>query len=68
MSAHECQFVRGVLFAPSSSSHVVPLLSKMFTKLMGHTLNLANTFLYLAYGTNANGHMSAISFGLLFEK
>jgi hypothetical protein len=65
-STHECQFVRGVLFAPSSSSHVVPLLQDVYQADGAHS-QFGKYILYLAYGTNANGHMSAISFGLLFE-
>ena len=65
-STRECQFVRGVLFAPSSSSHVIPLLQDVYQADGAHS-QFGKYILYLAYGTNANGHMSAISFGLLFE-
>jgi hypothetical protein len=65
-STRECQFVRGVLFAPSSSSHVIPLLQDVYQADGAHS-QFGKYILYLAYGTNAKGHMSAIGFGLLFR-
>jgi hypothetical protein len=62
---HQKTFVKGVLFAPSSSSHIVPLLQDIIQADGAHS-QYGKYTLYLAYGTNANGHMSPVAFGLLF--
>ena len=62
---HQKTFVKGVLFAPSSSSHIVPLLQDVIQADGAHS-QYGKYTLYSAYGTNANGHMSPVAFGLLF--
>jgi hypothetical protein len=62
---HQKQFVKGVLLAPSSSTHVVPLLQDVIQADGAHS-QFGKYTLFSAYGTNANGHMSPIAFGLLF--
>ncbi len=64
-SSHLKRFLKGVLFAPSSSKHLAPLLQDVF-RADGVHLNFGKYTLFSVYGTNANGHMSALAFGLLF--
>ncbi len=63
---HQKQFVKEVLFAPSSTTHVVPLLQDVIQADGAHS-QFGKYTLLLAYGTNANCHMSPIAFGLLFR-
>jgi hypothetical protein len=63
--SHLKNFLKGVLFAPSSSKHLAPLLQDVFQADGAH-LNFGKYTLFSVYGTNANGHMSALAFGLLF--
>jgi hypothetical protein len=58
-------FHKGVLFALSSSKHLAPLLQDMIQADGAHS-NFGKYTLFSAYGTNANGHMSPLTFGLLF--
>ena len=62
---YQKQYVKGVLFAPSSSTHLVPLLQDVIQADGAHS-QFGKYTLFSAYGTNANGHMSPIAFGLLF--
>jgi hypothetical protein len=62
---HQKTFVKGVLFAPLISSHIVPLLQDVIQADGAHS-QYGKYTLYSAYGTNANGHMSPVAFGLLF--
>lgn len=64
-STHQYQFIKEVLFVPSSCTNVVPLLHNV-TQADGAHSQFGKYILYSAYGTNANGQMSAIGFGLLF--
>jgi len=58
-------YLKGILFAPSTSSHIVPLLQDLIQCDGAHS-QFGKYTLYSAYGTNANGHMSPVAFGLLF--
>jgi hypothetical protein len=62
---HQKTFVKGVLFATSTSSHTVPLLQDVI-QADGANSQYGKYTLYLAYGSNANGHMSPVALGLLF--
>ncbi len=63
--SHLKHFLKGVLFAPSSSKHLAPLLQAVFQADGAHS-NFGKYTLFSVYGTNANGHMSALVLGLLF--
>ena len=63
--AHHKRFFKGVLFAPSSSKHLAPLLQDVFQADGAHS-NFGKYTLFSVYGTDANGHMSALALGLLF--
>jgi hypothetical protein len=63
--AHHKRFLKGVLFAPSSSKHLAPLLQDVFQADGAHS-NFGKYTLFSVYGTDANGHMSALAMGLLF--
>jgi hypothetical protein len=58
-------FVKGVLFAPSTSTHIAPKLQDILQADGAHS-QFGKYTLYQAYGTNANIHMSPFAFGLLF--
>ncbi len=58
-------FLMGILFAKSSSKHLVPLLQNMIQADGAHA-SYGKYTLFLAYGTIANGNMSPLAFGLLF--
>jgi hypothetical protein len=58
-------FLMGILFATSSSKHLVPLLQGVIQADGAHA-SYGKYTLFLAYGTTANGNMSPLSFGLLF--
>jgi hypothetical protein len=58
-------FVRGVMFATSTSKHAVPLLHDVFQADGAHS-QFGKYILYSAYGTTANGNMSPVAFGLFF--
>jgi hypothetical protein len=58
-------FLMGILFATSSSKHLVPLLQDVIQADVAHA-SYGKYTLFLAYGTTANGNMSPIAFGLLF--
>jgi hypothetical protein len=58
-------FLMGILFATSSSKHLVPLLQDVIQADGAHASYEKYT-LFLAYGTTANGNMSPLAFGLLF--
>ena len=62
---HQKTFVKGALFATLTSSHMVPLLQDVIQADGAHS-QYGKYTLYSAYGTNANGHMSPVAFGLLF--
>ena len=62
---HQKTFVKGVLLATSSSSHTVPLLQDVIQADGAHS-QYGKYTLYSTYGTNANGHMSPVAFGLIF--
>ena len=64
-STHQKTFLKGVLFATSSSSHTVPLLQDVI-QADAAASQYGKYTLYSAYGTNANGHMSSVAFGLIF--
>ena len=64
--SHQKRFLKGVLFVPSSSLHLAPLLQDVIQADGVHS-NFGKYTLFSAYGTNANGHMSALAFGLLFR-
>jgi hypothetical protein len=55
-----------MLFATSSSKHLVPLLQDVIQADGAHA-SYGTYTLFLAYGTTANGNMSPLAFGLLFE-
>ena len=59
------QYFKGVLFMPSSSKHLSPLLQDVFQADGVHS-HYGKYTLFSVYWTNANGHMSALTFGLLF--
>ena len=63
--SHLKKFLKGILVAPSSSKHLAPLLQDVFQADGAHS-NFGKYTLFSVYGTNANGHMSALAFGLLF--
>jgi Zn-dependent M32 family carboxypeptidase len=63
--ANQKRFLKGVLFAPSSSKHLAPTLQDVFQADGAHS-NFGKYTLFSVYGTNANGHMTALAFGLLF--
>ncbi len=63
--SHLKRFLKGILVAPSSSKHLAPLLQDVFQADGAHS-NFGKYTLFSVYGTNANGHMSALAFGLLF--
>jgi hypothetical protein len=58
-------FLTGVLFATSSSKHLVPLLQHVVQADGAHS-SFGKYTLFLAYATTANGNMSSLAFGLLF--
>jgi hypothetical protein len=58
-------FLTGILFATSSSKHLVPLLQDVIQADGAHT-SFGKYTLYSAYRTTANGNMSPLAFGLLF--
>jgi hypothetical protein len=58
-------FLTGVLFVPSSSKHLVPLLQDVIQADSAHS-NFGEYTLFSAYGTSANGNMCPLAFGLLF--
>ena len=64
-STHQKTFVKGIMFATSSSKHIVPLLQDVIQADGAHS-QFGKYTLFSAYGTNANGHMSPVAFGLLF--
>jgi hypothetical protein len=49
-----------------SSKHLVPLLQDVIQADGGHA-SYGKYTLFLAYGTTANGNMSPLAFGLLFQ-
>ena len=63
--AHQKRFLKGVLIAPSSSKHLAPLLQDVYQADGAHS-NFGKYTLFSVYGTNANGHMSALALGLMF--
>ncbi len=58
-------FLTGILFATSSSKHLVPLLQDVI-QADGAYASFGKYTLFLAYGTTANGNMLPLAFGLLF--
>ncbi len=58
-------FLTGILFATSSSKHLVPLLKDVIQADGAHA-SYGKYTLFLAYWTTANGNMSSLAFGLLF--
>jgi hypothetical protein len=58
-------FLTGVLFATSSSKHLVPLLQHA-VQADGAQSSFGKYMLFSAYATTANGKMSPLAFGLLF--
>ena len=58
-------FLTGVLFATSSSKHLVPLLQNVVQADGAHS-SFGKYTLFSAYATTANGNMSPLAFGLLF--
>ncbi len=59
-------FLMCILFATSSSKHLVPLLQDVIQADGAHT-SFGKYTLFLAYGITANGDMSPLASGLLFE-
>jgi hypothetical protein len=55
----------GILFATSSSKHLVPLLQDVIQADGAHA-SYGKYTLFLGYRTTANGNMSPLAFGLLF--
>ena len=53
--SHLKRFLKGVLFAPSSSKHLAPLLQDVFRADGAHS-HFGKYTLFSVYGTNANGH------------
>jgi hypothetical protein len=64
-ASNQKTFVKGVLFAPSTSTHIAPKLQDVLQADGAHS-QFGKYTLYQAYGTNANGNMSPFAFGLLF--
>ena len=62
---HQKRFLKGILIAPSSSKHLAPLLQDVYQADGAHS-NFGKYTLFTVYGTNANGHMSALALGLMF--
>ncbi len=58
-------FLTGMLFATSSSKHMVPLLQDVIQADGAHC-SYGKYTLYSAYGTTANGNMAPIAIGMLF--
>ncbi len=58
-------FLTGILFATSSSKHLVPLLQDVI-QADGEHASHGKYMLFLAYGITANGNMPPLAFGLLF--
>ena len=58
-------FLTGVLFATSSSKHLVPLLPHVVQADGAHS-SFGKYTLFSAYATTVNGNMSHLAFGLLF--
>jgi hypothetical protein len=56
----------GILFATSSSKHLAPLLQPVIQADGAHS-SFGKYMLYSTYATTANGNMSPLAFGLLFE-
>ncbi len=59
-------FLTCILFATSSSKHLVPLLQDEIQADGAHA-SYGKYIVFLAYGTTANGNMSPLAFGLLFR-
>jgi hypothetical protein len=58
-------FLTGILFATSSSKHLVPLRQDVIQADGAHA-SYGKYTLFSAYGTTANGNVSPLAFGLLF--
>ena len=58
-------FLTGMLFATSSSKHMVPLLQDVIQADAAHC-SYGKYTLYSAYGTTANGNMAPIAIAMLF--
>jgi hypothetical protein len=58
-------FLTSILFATSSSKHLVPLLQHVVQADGGHS-SFGKYTLFSAYATTANGNMSPLAFGLLY--
>jgi hypothetical protein len=59
------KFLMGIFIPPSTSKEQFPFLQEVLQADAAH-LSFGNYTLYLVYGTNANGTMSALGFALLF--
>jgi hypothetical protein len=64
-SPRKFSFLSGILFATSTSKHLVPLAQDLIQADGAHC-EYGKYTLFSAYVTTANGNMSPIAFGLLF--
>jgi len=64
-SPQQFSFLLGILFATSTSKHLVPLAQDLIQADGAHC-EYGKYTLFSAYVTTANGNMSPIAFGLLF--
>ncbi|KAL3772055.1 hypothetical protein ACHAWU_008077 [Discostella pseudostelligera] len=61
----QSRFLTGIMFAPSTSSHQVPLLQKVVQADASHML-IGKYTLFSAYSGTANMNMSPVAFAILF--
>ncbi len=59
------KFLMGIFISPFTSKEQFPFLQKVLQADAAH-MSFGKYTLYLVYGTNANGTMSALEFALLF--
>jgi hypothetical protein len=59
------KFLMGIFISPSTSNEQFPYLQEVLQVDTAH-MSFGKYTLYLVYGTNANGTMSALGFALLF--
>jgi len=61
----QSRFLTGIMFAPSTSSHTVPLLQKVVQADASHML-IGKYTLFSAYSGTANMNMSPVAFAIFF--
>ena len=63
--APQYRFLAGILFAPSSSKNMVPLLQDVI-QANGADTSFGKYTLLSTYGNTANGNMAPLAFGIMF--